>query len=226
MTPTRRAVLTAVADALPDPRRRGRPVRVAVDGVDGSGKTWFADELAEVLRERGHEVVRVSVDGFHRPRAERYARGAGSPEGFYRDSYDYARLRTDVLDPFGPGGDRVYRGAAHDVATDAHLDVAPRRAGEHAVLVVDGIFLHRDELREHWDRSVYLAVPFAVSAARMAVRDGADADPEHPRNLRYVEGQRMYHRECDPAQRADVVVDNSDLDAPVVVRGPARPPLR
>ncbi|GEA87459.1 uridine kinase [Cellulomonas cellasea] len=216
MTPTRRAVLRAVAEGLPDPRRTGRPVRVAVDGVDGSGKTWFADELAEVLREHGHEVVRVSVDGFHRPRAERYARGADSPDGFYRDSYDYARFRTDVLDPFGPGGDRLYRGAAHDVATDAHLDVEPRRAGEHALLLVDGIFLHRDELRAHWDHTVYLDVPFAVSAARMAVRDGAPADPEDPGNRRYVEGQRIYLRECAPAERADVVVDNSDLDTPVL----------
>lgn len=195
-----------------------------MDGVDGSGKTWFADQLAEVLREQGREVVRVSVDGFHRPRTERYVRGAGSPEGFYRDSYDYDRFRADVLDPFGPGGDRVYRETAHDVATDAFLDVEPQQAGEHAVLLVDGIFLHRDELREHWDHSVYLEVPFEVSVPRMALRDGGSPDPEDPRNRRYVEGQRMYHRECEPAARADVVVDNSDLDEPVVVRRDTRLP--
>ncbi len=217
MTTARRAILAAVARQIPDPVRAGRPVRVGVDGVDGSGKTWFADELAEVIRGCGREVVRVSVDDFHRPRAERYAKGATSPEGFYRDSYDYDRFRSDVLDPFGPDGDRVYRHAAHDVATDAYLDVEARQAGPEVVLLVDGIFLHRDELREHWDCSVYLDVPFEVSVPRMAVRDGGSPDPADERNTRYVEGQRIYHRECEPAARATVVVDNSDVAAPTIV---------
>jgi len=212
MTTTREAVLAAVADlvlGLP-----GRPVRVGVDGLDGAGKTWFADELAAVLRDLGREVVRVSVDDFHRPRAQRYARGSSSPEGFYLDSYEYDRFRADVLDPFGPGGDRVYRSAAHDVATDAVLDVEPRIAGLDAILLVDGIFLHREELRDHWDLSVYLDVPRSVTAARMALRDGGAPDVD----ARYVEGQRIYHRACDPAGRASVVVDNSDLARPVIVR--------
>jgi len=217
-TPTLRSqTLAHVAALVPDPSAWGRPVRVAVDGVDGSGKTWFADELGGALRDRGREVVRVSVDGFHRVRAERYVRGATSPEGFYLDSYDYDRFRVDVLDPFAPGGDRRYRDTAHDVATDELLDVAPQVAGDRAVLLVDGIFLHRDELAAAWDFSVYLDVPFEVSVPRMAVRDGGSPDPADERNQRYVGGQRLYHAECDPAGRASVVVDNRDLDAPVLV---------
>lgn len=221
MTTQRDAVLAAVAAAVPDPVTLGRPVRVAVDGVDGAGKTWFCDELAVVLRAAGADVVRVSVDGFHRPRAERYARGASSPEGFYLDSYDYARFRTDVLDPFAPqapAGGRAYREAAHDVTTDAPLDPPARPVGEHAVLLVDGIFLHRDELVEAWDLSVYLHVPPHVSVPRIAQRDAAPPDPDDPRNARYVGGQRLYHARCDPQARATLVVDNSDLAAPVVLR--------
>ncbi len=43
-------------------------------------------------------------------------------------------------------------------------------------MVIDGIFLHRDELVEAWDYSIFLDVPFEVSVARMAVRDGSAAD--------------------------------------------------
>lgn len=224
MTTRRAAVLATVARAVPDPARVGHPVRVGVDGPDGSGKTWFADELAVALRDLGREVVRVSVDGFHRPRAARYARGAGSPEGFYRDSYDYERFRVDVLDPFAHDGDRVYRDAAHDVTTDRPLDVPPRTAGEHAVLVVDGIFLHRDELAAAWDLSVYLDVPVAVTCRRMAVRDGSPPDPSDARNVRYVRGQELYRAQCDPAARASFVVDNADLASPAIRSGgtPAR----
>ena len=40
------------------------PVRVAVDGPPAAGKTMLADELALVLRGRGREVVRSSIESF------------------------------------------------------------------------------------------------------------------------------------------------------------------
>ena len=43
------------------------PVRVGVDGFSCSGKTVLADELAELLRKEGKEVLRAGLDGFHNP---------------------------------------------------------------------------------------------------------------------------------------------------------------
>ena len=45
----RQDVLTAVAQAVSRQATHG-VVRVAIDGVDGAGKTHFAEELAEVLK--------------------------------------------------------------------------------------------------------------------------------------------------------------------------------
>jgi len=73
-------------------RRLDHPTRVAIDGVDGSGKTTLADELVEPLRRAGRDVIRASVDGFHNPRVVRYTRGPDSPEGYFLDSFDYATL--------------------------------------------------------------------------------------------------------------------------------------
>ena len=58
---------------------------------------------------------------------------------------------------------------------------------------------------------------FAVSAARMARRDGSDPDPEAASNRRHVEGQRIYLREDAPERRAAVIVENDDLEAPRIV---------
>lgn len=218
-SPVRAGVLADLAVRVPDPRVLGRPVLVGVDGVDGSGKTVLADELATVLRDAGRAVVRASVDGFHRRAAERYARGRGSPEGFYLDSYDLDALRRELLEPFAPGGSRRYRTAVHDVATDHPVDEPPLVAPDDAVLVVDGIFLHRPELAPWWDRSVFLDVPFAVTFARMAVRDGCPADPDDPANARYRDGQLLYLRAVEPSRRASVVVDNADPLHPRVLRG-------
>lgn len=178
----------------------------------------FADQLAEQLRDGGREVVRVCADGFLNPRAVRHRRGRTSPEGFWRDSYDLASLHRWVLGPLGPGGDRGYRHAVHDEATDRPVEPPLRRASPGAVLVLDGLFLHREELRGAWDLSVFLQVPFDVSVARMAARDGTPDDPGHPSLSRYVQGQRRYFAACAPWTRAALVVDNTDLDAPSLVR--------
>lgn len=66
--------------------RLGHPLRVAIDGIDGAGKTTLADELAEPIRGLGREVIRASVDSFHHPREIRYRRGRLSPEGYFTTS--------------------------------------------------------------------------------------------------------------------------------------------
>ena len=209
----RRLLLDDIAARVPAARGTDC-VLVAVDGVDGAGKTVFADELAGLLRAAGRPVVRIGVDGFHHVRAVRHRRGRDSPEGFWLDSYDYPALRERVLDPLGPGGTRRYRRAAHDLATDRPVDPPPELAPPGAVVVLDGLFLHRDELAGVWDLSVFLRVPFEVSVARMAERDGTPADPAHPGVARYVRGQRLYFAACRPWRRADLVVDNAVLSEP------------
>jgi uridine kinase len=197
-------------------------VRVAVDGVDGAGKTTFADALSVRLLSLGRPTVRVSIDDFHQVRRLRHARGAASPEGFWLDSYDYARFRTDVLDGFATTGSGRYSSRAHDLATDVVLRPRWRQAQPRSILIVDGIFLQRDELRDAWDLAVFLDVPFAESCRRMAGRDGGSPDPDDPSLQRYVDGQRLYVSACDPAARADVLVDGSVPWAPAVARQPAR----
>lgn len=212
--PLRDALVGSLADRV----LRAGARRVAVDGVDGSGKTTFAAALALALEQRGTSVASVSVDDFHHPRAVRHGRGKDSPEGFWLDSYDYPTFRAEVLDPFGPDGSRRYRPAAHDVDTDELVHGGWVTVPADAVLVVDGIFLHRDELTECWDFSIFLDVPFEVTALRMAARDGTSPDPGDVSMRRYVEGQRIYLAACAPRSRASVVIDNADPPAPLLAR--------
>jgi uridine kinase len=209
---------------LRDRVRRQSPagrVIVAVDGLDGAGKTVFADGLAEVFAETGDAVFRAGIDGFHRPRIERYARGRRSPEGFYLDSYDYPTFRRVLIDPFRDGAQTAaatgFQLAAFDVVRDAAVESQWVTAPLDAVLVVDGIFLHRPQLRDLWDWSVWLDVPFDMAFARMALRDGSDPDPDAPANARYRQGQELYLDEARPREAASVIVDNTDLARPRIV---------
>lgn len=192
-------------------------LRVAIDGVDGAGKTHFAGELEPLLKMSGRNIIRASVDGFHHPREVRYRLGRDSPEGYYRDSYAYETFKEVLLEPLSPGGSGLYRTAVHDVETEKPVFVPEKQAEAGEILLLDGIFLHRPELRGYWDVSVWLEVPFNISVPRMAERDGNSPDPNAPEHQRYVAGQKLYLSESTPQRHATFVIDNSDLSAPFVV---------
>jgi uridine kinase len=221
MTPARTQLLERLADAV-CALGSARPARVAIDGPDAAGKTTLADELATVVAARGRPVIRASVDGWHRPRAERYRLGPDSPEAYYRDSFDNEALVACLLAPLGPGGDRRYHRAIH--AWQSDLAVAPgdaETAPADAVLLLDGVFLQRPELVDHLDLRVFVAVPFAETLRRALVRDvpllGDAARVRARYATRYVPGQQRYYDEARPAARAELVVDNTDPAAPSLV---------
>jgi uridine kinase len=189
-------------------------VRVGIDGVDGAGKTVLANERREALASTGRPVIRASVDGFHHPRSVRYRRGRDSPEGFFRESYDYAALAAALLDPLSPGGDGVYRREIFDVDADRAVSAPPERAAAGSILLFDGIFLHRPELRAYWDFSIFLRVEWTRNHR---ARAEGGANPDDPHQRRYAEGQALYFRECRPWERASLVIDNHDLASPFVV---------
>lgn len=205
---------------------RDHPVRVAIDGVDAAGKTTLADELVGPLRRLGRSVVRASVDGFHHPAEVRRRRGALSPEGYYRDSFDYSGLARVLLEPLGPGGSRRYRRAIYDSASEARVEAPFELAAPDAVLIFDGVFLLRRELRHFWDYSIFVRASFRVTVARARARDlalmgGAD-EVERRYARRYVPGQKLYLSDVDPERRVSLVLDNDDPERPEIVRTPSR----
>ena len=192
------------------------PIRVGIDGVDGAGKTVLADNLVEPLRRRGRCVIRASIDGFHNPREKRYAKGRHSPEGYFRDSFDLGTVVSGLLQPLGPDGSLLFRRASFDCGTDSCASSPVEKASPNAVLLFDGVFLHRRELLGYWDMTIFLDAPFEVTVRRMANRDGRPSRIDAVENARYVNGQKLYLRECRPKSLATVVVDYTNLERPIL----------
>ncbi|KAK5659292.1 hypothetical protein OQA88_1385 [Cercophora sp. LCS_1] len=203
-THERSAVLAELASTL-SILRPGQRLLVGIDGVDGAGKSTFADELALRVQD-SRPIMRISLDDFHNPRDIRYQRGRGSPEGFWLDSYNFEQFKDYVLKPL-TSGSKTIRDRGHVLETDETVDPEPVNAATSAVVIVDGLFLHREELDPTWDYSIFLDVPFTVTAKRMAVRDGTPVDD--PSHGRYVGGQRLYFTAADPASKASLIIENS-----------------
>ena len=205
-------------------------VRFAIDGVDAAGKTTLADELAHDIAALGRPVIRAGIDGFHHPRNVRYRRGRNSAEGYYADSFDLNGLIAALLRPLGSEGTGIYRTALFDFRNDAPVDAPQLKAEPHAILLFDGIFLLRPELRPFWDYTIFVRADFDVTLARAVRRDAASLGSMHAVECRYrsryIPAQRVYLDTCRPESHADLVIDNNDLTDPMLVTdlGGNRPP--
>lgn len=201
-------------------QKRAHPIRVCVDGLDGAGKAALADELAEKLVAQGRAVIRASLDGFHRPREQR----GDSPRTYYDNAFDHSALQRVLLDPLGPGGDRRYKPSVFDFRANRSSQAPWEIAEDDAILIVDGVFLLRSELRRHWDVRLYLCVDREESLRRVFARDstwtGSEEEVRARFLARYFPAQDIYVEEVGPENFVDWIVDTTDLWRPVVVRFP------
>ena len=196
------------------------PTRVGIDGVDAAGKTTLADELADWLNRSGRTVIRASIDGFHNPSAVRRQRGPDSPEGYFQDSFNYSALRAVLLDPLGSAGSLCFQRAVFDFRTDRPVESPTEEATIDSILLFDGVFLLRPEVRDCWDFSVFVQAEFSTTLKRAISRDlelfGGKTEVLRRYTERYVPGQKIYLSEVDPERLASLVVVNDDPISPVL----------
>ena len=164
---------------------------------------------------RMSSIIRTSIDGFHRPKRERYARGRHSPEGYYFDARDLGAIRRLLLEPLGPGGSLTYRTVAFDLEADLPIDAPAYQAGPQDILIVDGTFLQRPELWDAWEVVVFVDVDAATAAERGVSRDAMQAGSREAAEIlyrdRYAPAFEIYERLGNPLQNAHIVWDNRDF---------------
>lgn len=227
VTPQRTQVLSRAAREILGRRIDGKPLLVGVDGIDGAGKSTFADEVAGVLVSHGVTVVRSTVDSFHNPKSVRWRRGRRSPFGFYLDSYDLDALRHHLLNPFLAGPGAIYLTAVLDEPSDQPVEVPDRTVTGDEILLFDGIFLCRPELARYWDFTIVLDGQARVNLTRLGyvIADAPDNGIDLVDHVlrwveridRYSSGMGFYLDSTNPRHRADLVIDNNHLARPSII---------
>ncbi|NND01691.1 MAG: uridine kinase [Acidimicrobiia bacterium] len=217
----RERLLSDLADWISSRMVPQRPTLVAIDGVDAAGKSSFSNLLAPMLGRAGVAIVQVSVDGFHNPAAVRHSRATVEPAlSYYEDSFDYEAFRAHVLNPIHRSGTTVISPRVFDHESDSPDIADPVVVSDNTIVLVDGVFLGRPELAESWDHWVYLHSDRNAARARGVERDmRLFGDNTLDRYLsRYEPGQALYLAAVDPISNADIVIDNTDPEAPEFFR--------
>mgnify|MGYP005697164895 CR=1 FL=1 len=174
--------------------------------------------FARFLEDNEYPVIQASIDAFHNPKAYRYRRGELSPEAYYYDSINFDAVVNDLLQPLEPDGNRKYCCAVHDLKSDQPITVNWERASEDSILVFDGVFLQREEVRNYWDCIVLVDADFFVTVPRAVRRNFEEssdlADLEQRYRTKYVGAQERYLSSCFPKENAHLVLDNNDFTSP------------
>ncbi|GAA3591471.1 hypothetical protein GCM10022198_14240 [Klugiella xanthotipulae] len=207
-------MLTELADGLVTLYPHGR-ITMAVDGGPGVPVGEFADDLATLLRYRGHTVFRAHLDDFHAPAQRRHLRGRYSAEGYLDFSFDESLLRRVLVEPFRLGGSTGFQLAGFDLARNQPYEARWVTAPEDAILIVDGSVLLLPSLRGLWHGSVWLDAPQNSDAAEAIslapVSYAPVAVPEVSAGVRRnAEANTLYRERVLPGQTAQSAIDISD----------------
>ena len=173
------------------------PVAVGVDGPGGSGKTTFTQELAEVL---SAETYIVHGDDFYSDTPERI-KASLSPEEGYEQYFDWRRLNAEVLTSIRSNADTLrYQRYDWDRETLGEwIQVAMPE-----VIIVEGVYMLRPELRAAFDVTVLLKASTATRMNRQTLRG------ENSRLWidRWTAAEDFYLAEKGPWNWVDYVVES------------------
>jgi len=181
---------------------------IAIDGIDGSGKSTFARGLLAALAAHGHHGTIVSVDDFRRPVAWNTL---DQPEvDVYYDAYYDLALAERCLRAFLAGEPRVTI-PNYDLLSERIEGTRELVFEGASIALVEGVFPLRIPAVQD-GLIVFLEASPTEARQRIIARDlqkrRTREETERRIERRYFPAQQRYHAACAPRERADVIIDN------------------
>lgn len=182
---------------------------VGVSGIDGSGKSHLSALLRRELTSLGLKSLLLGLDAWHTPPSVRFS-SIDPGSHFYRNAYRLKELFELVVLPLKRSG---------SVAVQVELMRWPggERYAESfdaegvEVVIVEGIFLLRRELRAYYDLAVWIECSFETALRRAMARnqEGLSEDVLIEEYTRvYFPAQEHHLLRDDPSAKADLRIWN------------------
>jgi uridine kinase len=195
---------------------------IAVDGIDGSGKTMLADRLLAVLAQAGTPAVLLRVDDFRRPIAWGHD-ARGEADLYYEDYYDLALLERGARAFLEC--DSGFELPVFDSRTERHQGRRTIAFDGAPLALIEGVFAQRVAAVRQSAAIVYIETSREEARRRILARDMGRgrtiADVTHRIDARYFPAQDRYVREHDPLAHADALIVHERTGAPDLIRADA-----
>ena len=199
-----------------------KPLLVAVNGKDASGKTILAKNLVYYLKKRTtQQITYIAFDNFLNKSSIRNAKFESEAAGSFNNAFNYQGFIDNFLEPLTSSS--IYKDQIYDLETDTEIESSYRHADVGSIFIVDGLFLYRKELLSYWNIKVLLEADTDVIVERGAKRDesvfGSYELAKDRYMNRYMPSQEVYYSEADPKKISDIIIKNSDpVNATILIQ--------
>ena len=198
-------IFEKILDAIHEKKQKDKPFVIGINGIDGAGKTTFAEAFVTYLKNKNLPTQLIQLDDFHNPKAIRYD-GNDQPDNYYHKSFNINLVIEKLLTPIQDKHVVSLKLKTLDWRTDKYDTERKYNIKPNTIVIFEGVFLFRKELAPYIDLKVFLDIPFKESKQRAIVRD-PDADLKKY-DVKYLPAQAKYLKEYPPAKVADIVIDN------------------
>ena len=204
-------IFEKIADEIERKKDKNRSFVIGISGIDGAGKTSFAESLERYLVKHDKETQAIHLDDFHNPKAIRYA-GENEAENYYTRSFNINLIEEKLLKPLRKKKAYTTTMTVLDWRTDKYDTERKYVFRQDTLVIFEGVFLFRKELAPYIDYKIFLDIPFDESKRRAQIRD-AEADISKY-DSKYLPAQSRYLEEYLPEKTADMVIDNGEWEYP------------
>ncbi len=194
-------------------KQKDKAFVIGINGIDGAGKTKFAESLEDYLNTKGYQTQLIQIDDFHNPKAIRYA-GKDQADNYYNKSFNTNLIVKKLLSPIKERRPLSLNYTALDLNTDEYELNRTFNIDQNTIVIVEGVFLFREKLVPYIDYKIFLDIPLEESKRRAIIRD-SEADIKKY-DVKYLPAQAKYLDEHPPRKVADIIIDNTDWELPSV----------
>ncbi|MED4017155.1 kinase [Sutcliffiella cohnii] len=184
---------------------KNRPLVVALDGLSGAGKTTIVVKLKEELAPI--HVVIIHIDDYIVEQSRRYHTGFEEWYEYYSLQWDVEQLKEALFEKL-IGNASVLTLPFYDSNTDS-IRKKEVFVPKNSIVVIEGIFLQRQEWQSYFDLTFYLDVQREIRYERALNRDTYIGSLEERRKKykrRYWPAEDYYLNRLKPIENADVVI--------------------
>jgi uridine kinase len=182
---------------------------IGISGIDGAGKGYVAARLRSGLERRGLRVALVGVDGWLNLPAVRFSETDPAAH-FYSHAIRFEEMFDRLILPLRDRRSiRLEADFTEETATAYRKHVYEWQDVD--VVLLEGIFLLRRDLRRHYDLAMWIDCTFETAIERAIDRGQEGLTPEKTaRAFRtiYLPAQEIHFARDDPKTSADLVVVN------------------
>ncbi|QFG00689.1 uridine kinase [Psychrobacillus glaciei] len=202
-------ILQNVIEEINQLEKIDRPYIIGMDGLSGSGKTTLSEKIKEELMNEGFQVIVIHIDHLIVERAKRYNTGHPEWYEYYALQWDVQCIKENLFKAVHQKSNHLYL-PFYDFDKDQSYSQSIN-IGQCSIILIEGVFLQRNEWKSFFDFMIYLDCPRDMRNARVLQRDAYIGDMNErlkKYERRYWKGEEYYLLEVDPLKKSDIIIRN------------------